>query len=240
MAQGRGDAGRRRRADQEGSLAGHPDSPVLANVYLQYVLDLWFERRFRRHCRGEVYLIRFVDDFVAVFQNEGDANAFDRELAGRMQGFGLELNPEKTHLLLFGRSARRRAAASGEKPATFEFLGFKHVCGVDRKGRFAVVRIPAHDSCREFLDRTREWLRRHMHLNRRAQQAHLATMLRGFYQYFALHHCERKLDWLRHEVQLQWIRTLRRRSQRHRLFWSYLRSRSWFELPYPKTLHPTV
>jgi len=79
-----------------------------------------------------------------------------------------------------------------------------------------------------------------MHLNRRAQQAHLATMLRGFYQHFALHHCERKLDWLRREVQLPWIRMLRRRSQRHRLFWSYLRSRSWFELPYPKTLHPTV
>ena len=225
---------------EKGVSQGNPISPVLANVYLHYVLDLWFERRFRRQCRGEAYLIRFVDDFVAVFQNEGDANAFDRELAGRMQEFGLELKPEKTHLLLFGRSARRRAAARGEKPATFEFLGFKHVCGVDRKGRFAVVRIPAYDSCRKFLDRTHEWLKGNMHLNRRAQQAHLTTMLRGFYQYFALHHCESKLEWLRYEVQLQWIRTLRRRSQRHRLFWSYLRSRSWFELPYPKTLHPTV
>jgi hypothetical protein len=109
---------------KRGVSQGNPISPVLANVYLHYVLDLWFERRFRRHCRGEIYLIRFVDDFVAVFQNEGDANAFDRELAGRMQEFGLELKPGKTRLLLFGRSARRCAAASGEKPATFEFLGF--------------------------------------------------------------------------------------------------------------------
>jgi len=157
-----------------------------------------------------------------------------------MQGFGLELKPEKTRLLLFGRFAQQRAVAFEEKPGTFEFLGFKHVCGVDRRGRFAVVRIPAHDSCRKFLDRTHAWLRRHMHWSPRVQQAHLATMLRGFYQYFALHHCERKLDWIRHEVQLQWRRTLRRRSQRHRVFWTYLKSRSWFELPYPTTLHPTV
>jgi len=225
---------------EEGVSQGNPISPVLANMYLHYVLDLWFERRFKRHCRGEAYLIRFADDYVACFQYRADANAFGRELTGRMQEFGLELKPEKTRLLLFGRFAQQRAAAFGEKPGTFQFLGFKHVCGVDRRGKFAVVRIPAHDSCREFLDRTHAWLKRHMHSSRRDQQAHLTTMLRGFYQYFALHHCERKLDWVLHEVQLQWIRTLRRRSQRHRLFWSYLKSRSWFELPYPKTLHPTV
>ena len=225
---------------EEGVSQGNPISPVLANMYLHYVLDLWFERRFKRHCRGEAYLIRFADDYVACFQYRADANAFGRELTGRMQEFGLELKPEKTRPLLFGRFAQQRAAAFGEKPGTFQFLGFKHVCGVDRRGKFAVVRIPAHDSCREFLDRTHAWLKRHMHSSRRDQQAHLTTMLRGFYQYFALHHCERKLDWVLHEVQLQWIRTLRRRSQRHRLFWSYLKSRSWFELPYPKTLHPTV
>jgi len=225
---------------REGVSQGNPISPVLANLYLHHVLDLWFERRFKRGCRGAAHLIRFVDDFVVCFQYKAEASAFGRELAGRMQEFGLELKPEKTRLLLFGRFARDRAAVHGAKPGTFVFLGFKHVCGVDRRGKFAVVRIPAHDSCRKFLDRTYEWLRSHMHENRRAQQAHLATMLRGFYQYFALHHCERKLDWVLHEVQLQWIRTLRRRSQWHRMFWSYLRSRSWFELPQPKTLHPTV
>jgi group II intron reverse transcriptase/maturase len=225
---------------EEGVPQGNPISPVLANVYLHYVLDLWFERRFKRGCRGAAYLIRFADDFVACFQYQADANAFGRELAGRMQEFGLELKPDKTRLLLFGRFARERAAAFGEKPGTFEFLGFKHVCGVDQKGKFTLVRIPAYQSCREFLDRTHEWLKGHMHWKRRDQQAHLATMLKGFYQYFALYHCKPTLDWILHEVQLQWIRTLRRRIQRHRLFWCYLKSCSWFELPYPKTLHPTV
>ncbi len=226
--------------NREGVSQGNPISPVLANLYLHHVLDLWFERRFKRGCRGAAHLIRFVDDFVVCFEHQAEANAFGRELAGRMQKFGLELKPEKTRLLLFGRFARNRAAGYGAKPGTFVFLGFKHVGGVNRWGKFAVVRIPAHDSCRKFLDRTHEWLRSHMHWNRRAQQAHLAMMLRGFYQYFALHHCERKLDWVYHEVQLQWLRTLRRRGQWHRLFWSYLRSRSWFELPRPKTLHPMV
>ncbi len=135
----------------EGVSQGNPISPVLANMYLHYVLDLWFERRFKRRCRGAAYLIRFADDFVACFQYQSDANAFGRELAGRMQEFGLELKPEKTRLLLFGRFARGRAATFVEKPGTFEFLGFKHVCGVDRKGKFALVRIPSHPSCREFL-----------------------------------------------------------------------------------------
>ena len=225
---------------EEGVSQGNPISPVLANVYLHYVLDLWFERRFKRGCRGAAYLIRFVDDFVACFQWQADANAFGRELVERMQEFGLELKPEKTRLLLFGRFARERAAAFGERPSTFEFLGFKHVCGVDRRGKFTLVRVPSRQSCREFLDRTHEWLKKHMHWKRRDQRAYLAAMLRGFYQYFALYHCTEKLGLVLHEVQLQWIRTLRRRSQRHRLFWCYLKSRSWFELPYPKTLHPTV
>ena len=226
--------------NKDGVSQGNPISPVLANLYLHHVLDLWFERRVKRGCQGAAYLIRFVDDFVVCFQHQAEANAFGRELAERMQKFGLELQPEKTRLLLFGRFARDQSAAHGEKPGTFIFLGFKHVCGRDRRGKFAVVRIPAHDSCRKFLDRTHEWLRSHMHLNRRAQQAHLATMLRGFYQYFALHHCARKLDWVRQEVRRQWAKTLRRRSQWHRLFWRYLRSRSWFELPRARTLHPTV
>jgi hypothetical protein len=84
------------------------------------------------------------------------------------------------------------------------------------------------------------WLNGHGHCGARQQQAHLAVMLRGFYQYFALHHCGPKLNWIRREVQWQWIRTLRQRSQRHRLYWSYLMSRSWFNLPYAKTLHPAV
>jgi retron-type reverse transcriptase len=104
---------------EAGVPQGGSISPVLANVYLHYVLDLWFERRFKRHCRGEARLLRFADDFVVCFESEADAEAFGRELAGRMQEFGLELKPEKTRLLLFGRAAREQAAARGTKPEAF-------------------------------------------------------------------------------------------------------------------------
>jgi RNA-directed DNA polymerase len=225
---------------EEGTPQGGPISCVLANIYLHYVLDLWFERKFRPQCQGAAHLVRFVDDFVGSFQYKRDAERFDRELRGRFARFNLELAEEKTRLMLFGRFAAERRAEYGQKPETFEFLGFKHVCGADRSGRFALIRLPSVKSCRKFLTRTREWLFRHRHWKRRDQQSHLWTMLRGFYQYFALHHCERKLQWIRREVQMQWMRSLRRRSQRHRLYWSYVTNRSWFDLPYPETLHRTI
>lgn len=225
---------------EEGTPQGGSISPVLANVSLHYILDLWFEKRVRPFCQGEAYLTRFVDDFVGCFQYKRDAESFHRKLGLRFGKFGLELAEGKTRLLLFGRFARQTKAEYGERPETFEFLGFTHVCGVDAKGSFAVVRLPSVKSCRKFLASAREWLSAHRHWKRRDQQRHLVTMLRGFYQYFALYHCKRKLDGIRREVQLQWVRVLRRRSQRHRLYWSYLKSRSWFELPYAGTLHPTV
>jgi RNA-directed DNA polymerase len=225
---------------EEGTPQGGPISPVLANAYLHFVLDLWFEKKFRPLCQGEAYLTRFADDFVASFQYKRDAEAFHRKLSMRFEQFNLALAEEKTRLLLFGRFARERKAEYAAKPETFEFLGFKHVCGSDRSGKFALVRIPGQKSCRKFLARTKDWLKSHRHWKRRDQQRHLTMLLRGFYQYFALHHCKPKLDWVRCEVQRQWMRALRRRSQRHRLFWSYLKSRAWFELPYAETLHPTV
>lgn len=227
---------------EEGTPQGGPISCVLANIYLHYVLDLWFERKFKPQCRGEAYLVRFVDDFVVSFQYLADVEEFQGKLRERFAGFNLELAEEKTRLLLFGRFAAERCAQVGRRPETFEFLGFKHVCGADRGGRFAVIRMPSVKSCRKFLARTHEWLVRHMHWQRRAQQRHLRDMLRGFYQYFRLHHCQKKLDWIRHEVQLQWRRTLRKQSQRHRLHWSYLATCEWFKLPLPprRSLHPTV
>jgi hypothetical protein len=225
---------------EAGTPQGGPLSPVLANVYLHFVLDLWFERKVRRWFRGEAYLTRFADDFVASFQYKRDAENFDRYLRKRFARFNLELADDKTRLLLFGRFAAETKAAYGERPDTFDFLGFTHVCGTDRRGTFAVIRLPSLKSRRKFLARTKEWLSRHRHWKRRDQQRQLTTMLRGFYQYFGLHHCQPKLDDVRREVQLQWIRVLRRRSQRHRLYWCSLLSRSWFELPYADTRHATV
>lgn len=224
----------------EGSPQGGPISPVLANIYLHYVLDLWFTRKFVTWCQGEAYLTRFADDFVACFQYKRDAERLGRILMKRMKKFGLELAPEKTRMLLFGRFARDRVAQFGKKPESFDFLGFKHVCGTGYDGKFAVIRIPSSKSCRKFLDRTHEWLKRHPHWKRRDQQRQLTLMLRGFYQYFALNHCLPRLSWILGEVRRQWRRALARQSQRHRVFWSYLASRSWFELPKPSLLHRAV
>ena len=179
---------------REGTPQGGPISPVLSNVYLHFTLDLWFEKKFKPQCRGEAYLVRFADDFVGCFQLQGDARNFQRQLRERFARFNLELAEEKTRLLLFGRFAAAMRRQQGLRPETFEFLGFKHVCGVDRSGRFALIRIPSTKSCKKFLARAREWLLRHRHWKRREQQHHLTMMLRGFYQYFALHHCDRKLS----------------------------------------------
>jgi RNA-directed DNA polymerase len=225
---------------EAGTPQGGPLSPLLANVYLHFVLDLWFEKKVRRRFQGEAYLVRFADDFVVSFQYKRDAEKFDRYLRNRFARFYLALADDKTRMLLFGRFAADRKAEYDERPEMFDFLGFTHVCGTDRRGKFAVVRLPSRKSCRKFLARTKEWLSDHRHWKRRDQQRQLTTMLRGFFQYFGLHHCKRRLDAVRHEVQLQWIRVLRRRSQRHRLFWSYLTNSAWFELPYAETRHATV
>jgi group II intron reverse transcriptase/maturase len=224
-----------------GSPQGGPISPILANVYLHYALDLWFDRVFKRACKGEAYLTRWADDFVGCFQYASDARAFGKALELRLAKFGLELAPEKTRTLVFGRFARERLAETGQKPETFEFLGFRHVCGVDRKGRFAVIRLPSQRSCRSFLNRTKYWLQKHMHASVWEQQRGLSQKLRGFYQYFALPHCRGKLSWILSEVRRQWRRTLRHRGQRrNRMHWSYLATRTWFQLPTPRSLHPTV
>jgi len=224
----------------EGTPQGGPISCVLANIYLHYTLDLWFAKKFKPKCRGEAYLVRFVDDFVVSFRYQLDAEDFQKQLRERFARFNLELAEDKTRLLLFGRVAAAMRATQGRRPETFEFLGFKHVCGVDRSGKFALIRIPSVKSCRKFLARTREWLGQHRHWLKREQQHHLSTMLRGFYQYFGLHHCTGKLGWIRYQVQRQWAGALRRRSQRHRLSWRYLAGRTWFELPHGRLLHPLI
>jgi RNA-directed DNA polymerase len=175
------------------------------------------------------------------FQYGRDAARFQQDLADRFRKFGLELAEEKTRVMRFGRFGRMDLAKTGDKPDTFDFLGFKHVCGTDRGGKFALIRIPCDKSRRKFLAKTKEWLKQHMHWKRQDQQKQLTMMLRGFYQYFGLYHCKPKLDGIRREVERQWARRLRRRSQRHRLYWCYLKSQPWFQLPYAvSTLHRTV
>jgi group II intron reverse transcriptase/maturase len=225
---------------EQGVPQGGPISCILSNIYLHYVLDLWFEKRVKQACRGTAYLVRYVDDFVACFQYEEDAVRFGQWLAERFSKFHMELAEEKTRCLTFGRFAKERMARLGQKPETFEFLGFKHVCGTDRQGKFAVVRIPSQKSCRKFLDRVKQWLKVHMHWKVRHQQKHLTAMLTGFYRYYALPHCGVKLYGIYSQVRRYWRTTLKRRSQRSKTHWSYLLQREWFILPTPQSLHPTV
>lgn len=224
-----------------GTPQGGPISCILSNLYLHYVLDLWFDKVFKRSIQGEAYITRFVDDFVCCFQNKEDAEKFDRELRTRLKKFNLELALDKTRLFQFGKFARLDLAKRNAKPETFTFLGFEHVCGVDKNDKFALIRIPSKKSCRKFLDRINTWLKKHSHWRRADQRGQLTVMLNGFYRYFGLTHCKPKLDCIHHEVKRQWRRAIRRRSQRSCVFWSYLSSKSWFNLPYAKLgLYPTV
>ena len=183
-----------------------------ANIYLHHVLDLWFEKKIKPTCQGEAYLTRFADDFVGNFQYRRDAERFQKDLTDRFGKFGLELAEEKTRIMRFGRFVRSDLAKTGDTPDTFDFLGFKHVCGTDRGGKFALIRVPCDKSRRKFLAKTKEWLKQHRHWKRQDQQRQLTMMLRGFYRYFGLYHCKPKLDGIRREVERQWVRTLRRRS----------------------------
>lgn len=226
--------------NEEGTPQGGPISPILANIYLHYVLDLWFAKRCQKYFRGRAYLVRFADDFVVCFADEADAEMFQAQIAKRLAKFGLELAEEKTRLFSFGRKAREQAAKDGKKPETFEFLGFKHVCGTERKGRFTLVRIPTTKSCRKFLGRVRRWLKSNIHADKRGQQKQLTQMLRGFYQYFAINHCREKLSLIRLEVLRQWVRALRRKSQRQKTFWSRLKRCAWFKLPYATNFDTSI
>lgn len=224
----------------EGTPQGGPISPLLANIYLHYVLDLWFAKKYKTYAQGEANLIRFADDYVACFQYKRDAEKFEKYSKYRMNKFGLELAEEKTRLISFGRYARERRAKYDQKPETFDFLGFRHISGVGKNGQFALIRKPTVKSCRKFLDKVHEWLKKHSHWKRRDQQKQLTSMLNGFYQYFSLYHCRNRLVYIREELVLQWIRSLRRRSQRHKLYWSYLSTKEWFKLPYPELIHADV
>jgi hypothetical protein len=224
----------------DGVPQGGPVSCILSNIYLHYVLDLWFEKRVKSACQGNAYLVRYVDDFVACFQFSEDAHNFGTWLKERFQKFHLELAQEKTRTITFGRFAKEWAKKSGQPIETFDFLGFTHVCGNDRKGRFALIRLPRQKSCRKFLDRVKEWLKRHPHFDVWEQQHQLTAMLRGFYQYYGLSHCTDKLTLIHRIVERYWRAAIRHKGQRAKAQWNYLKEKKWFVLPYPKVVHPRI
>jgi group II intron reverse transcriptase/maturase len=169
---------------EKGTPQGGVISPLLANIYLHYALDLWFVRGARRSCQGEAYLVRFADDFVACFQHEADARRFRAALEKRLGEFHLELEPSKTRVLEFGRFARRDAERRGERVAVFDFLGLTHYCGTSRAGRFKLKWRTSKKRLRTKLHAMREWIRSHLYLPVEELWATVNRKLAGHYAYY--------------------------------------------------------
>jgi RNA-directed DNA polymerase len=226
----------------DGVPQGAPVSPVLSNIYLHYVLDLWFERRFKQTCQSYAELTRFADDFVATFRYLSDARRFRQEMEERLAGFGLRIAPEKTALLYFKGDQLLEQGRPTRKPDTFVFLGFTHYLAKARSGILNIVLKPSVKARERFISNVRTWLKLNRHLPVRDQRAHLAKMLNGFYQYFGLQLCCTPLYGVRQRVRRTWAWALKRRSQKakRRCDWATLCARPWFELPIPRVTQAWV
>jgi group II intron reverse transcriptase/maturase len=223
-----------------GTPQGAVASPLLANVYLHYVLDLWVNHWRERQASGDVIIVRYADDFVMGFQHKHEAERFLTELKGRVERFGLGLHPEKTRLIEFGRFADpNRRRRGGSKPETFDFLGFTHLCG-KRRGdrRFFVQRKTASKRLRVRLKSIRDALHAMRHRTVPEQGQWLARVVRGYLQYHAIPGNMRALNGFCHEDKRHWLHALRRRSQRHRMSWERFGPLVLHWLPTPKILHP--
>jgi len=223
-----------------GTPQGSVISPILANVFLHYVFDLWADQWRKRQARGSVILVRYADDFVVGFQDRGDAERFLRELQQRLEQFGLQLHPDKTRLIEFGRYASQRREQRGQgKPETFDFLGLTHCCGTTRKGVFTIKRKSIAKRMRAKLQEIKEQLTARMHDAVIEVGRWLRSVVRGWFNYHAVPGNINCLDEFRTQVQRLWRRLLRRRSQKGRVWtWERIRrlTRRW--LPNPRILHP--
>ena len=227
-------------AFEEGVPQGASVSPLLANVYAHYVLDLWAHQWRTRHARGDVIIVRWADDFVVGFEHREDAERFWAELRGRLAKFDLELNAEKTRLIEFGRHAARDRAARGlGKPETFQFLGFTHICARTRKsGRFKLKRITDSKRMRAKLLAIKGEMWKRMHHPVPEQGRWLARVLQGHYNYYAVPDNIEALSAFRYRIICHWLKSLRRRSQKHRMAWTRMERLADQWLPLPRILHP--
>ena len=224
---------------REGTAQGASASPLLANVYLHYVFDLWAHEWRRRHTRGDVIIVRYADDYIVGFQHQRDAQRFLADLRGRLATFGLELAGEKTRLIEFGRFAAENRAARGQrKPETFDFLGFKHICSKTRNGRFMLKRITAAARMRAKLSEINLQLKRRRHLPLAAQGKWLGSVVRGHMAYYAVPGNSDAIIAFHDQVTRHWLHALRRRSQRHNLRWYRMTHIAARYLPPVQRMHP--
>jgi RNA-directed DNA polymerase len=223
----------------EGTPQGASASPLLANVYLHYAFDLWAERWRRRQARGDVIVVRFADDYIVGFEHHRDAQRFLADLRDRFAKFCLELHPEKTRLIEFGRFAaeRRRARGLG-KPETFGFLGFTHICAKERSGRFTLKRITDPKRMRAKLRQVKQELARRRHQPVPEQGRWLASVVRGHLAYHAVPGNSRAVRAFRTQASRHWCAELRRRGQRHRLNWKRMDRLAKRWLPPARITHP--
>jgi group II intron reverse transcriptase/maturase len=223
----------------EGAPQGASASPLLANVYLHYVFDWWVRQWRSRQARGDVIVVRFADDFIVGFEYQGDAKQFLHDLRERFTKFGLELHPDKTRLIEFGRFAAQRRAARGlGKPETFDFLGFTHICGKGRSGSFWLRRTTVSKRLRAKLKQIKDQLKRRRHLPIPEQGRWLASVVRGHLAYYAVPGNARAINAFRVQIGRHWLRALRRRSQRHRLSWERMDRLIARWLPPVRIVHP--
>ncbi len=227
------------RSQECGTPQGGSISPLLANIYLHYVLDLWVERWRKTQTDKSVIIVRYADDFIVGFQVRADGERFLNDLRERLREFGLELHGDKTRLIEFGRFAAVGRERHGRgKPETFDFLGFTHICAKTRKtGKFVVVRKTKRARMQAKLKEIKAELRRRMHDPVPEVAQWVRAVLRGHYQYYGVPFNGRAQSTFRRQVVRLWFRTLRRRSHKTRITWDrMLRLQRW--LPQPRVVHP--
>jgi group II intron reverse transcriptase/maturase len=226
-------------AFEEGVPQGASASPLLANVYLHYVFDLWAHQWRTRHAHGDVVIVRFADDFVVGFEHREDAERFWADLRDRLAQFGLELNAEKTRLIEFGRFAARNRKTRGlGRPETFGFLGFTHACAMTKKGRFKLKRMTDSKRLQAKLRALKDELMRRRHQPIPEQGRWLASVLRGHANYYGVPDNSKALRAFRYFATEHWYSALRRRSQRSRLTWERMQCLRDRWLPWPQITHP--
>jgi group II intron reverse transcriptase/maturase len=224
---------------EEGSPQGGSASPLLANIYLHYVFDLWVQAWRKKRAQGEVIVVRFADDIVVGFQYQAEAERFWKELKERMEKFQLELHPEKTRLLEFGRDAAENRKKLGlGRPETFDFLGFTHICGKTKAGRFAVLRQTIRKRLQAKLQEVKTELRKRMHDPIPEVGAWLKAVVGGHIRYYGVPGNRYALAHFRYSVGKLWHHVLRRRSQRGRVPWERMKRLINRWLPPARIYHP--
>jgi len=222
-----------------GSPQGSVISPLLANIYLHYVFDLWVNVWRKKWAQGEVVVIRYADDTIVGFQNQTDVDRFLENLRERLAMFGLELHPDKTRRIEFGRFADKNRRRRGKgKPETFDFLGFTHISGKNSLGRFMVRRTTIRKRMRAKLRQIKPELRKRMHDPVGQTGQWLRSVVQGYFNYYAVPGNNVSLSLFRHRVLVCWWHSIRRRTQKHRINWTRMLTLAKRWLPPPAVLHP--